>query len=88
MLFGTFENPQVNPPHCGFDPPAEDRLEDMLAFRDANETATEEREPLQFLPTCIGCSKRWACQLAVEGPNHDFSKTIDANAKSGTDAAA
>jgi hypothetical protein len=20
-----------------------------------------EREPLRFLPTCIGCRKRWAC---------------------------
>jgi hypothetical protein len=36
----------------------------MLAFRDVHTAGIEQLEPLHFLPTCIGCSKRWACAAA------------------------
>ena len=61
IAFGTFNNPQRFNGECGFDDWREDRLEDMLVCRDVNATNTENIAPLQFLPTCIGCSKRWAC---------------------------
>ena len=62
MLFGTYRNP-VNPiPRCGFDPEKEDRFEDILAFRDMHDQHAVAKAPLHFLPTCIGCSKRWACR--------------------------
>jgi len=60
-LFGTFNNPRKFEGSCGYDDWQEDRFEDMLAFRDVNEASTAETAPLQFLPTCIGCRKRWAC---------------------------
>jgi len=56
-LFGTFHNPEKSPARCGFDPAKEQRVIEMLAFRDVHKT-----EPsTQLSPTCIGCSKRWAC---------------------------
>jgi hypothetical protein len=33
----------------------------MLLFRDVHAPGVEKLVPLHFLPTCIGCSKRWAC---------------------------
>ncbi len=60
-LFGTFDNPRRPIPRCGYDDWREDRFEDILAFRDVHAPGAAERRPLQFLPTCIGCSKRWAC---------------------------
>ena len=60
-LFGTFRNPRTAPPRCGYDDWREDRFEDLLAFRDVNAPDAEQRAPLAFLPTCIGCHKRWAC---------------------------
>ena len=63
MLFGTFWNPRRRVARCGFHPRREDRLEDLLAFRDVNARAAAP--PLQFLPTCIGCRKRWACRGPV-----------------------
>lgn len=62
-LFGTFHNPRPEavPSRCGYDDWREDRFDDILAFRDVNAKGAEERVPLLFLPTCIGCSKRWAC---------------------------
>jgi hypothetical protein len=33
----------------------------MLVFRDVHAPGAGKLEPLHFLPTCIGCSKRWAC---------------------------
>jgi sterol desaturase/sphingolipid hydroxylase (fatty acid hydroxylase superfamily) len=65
-LFGTFKNPRGSGGRCGFDAWREERFEDMLAFRDVNSAAADERTPLSFLPTCIGCSKRWACTSARE----------------------
>ena len=67
ILFGTFHNPETSPDRCGYDDWREDRFEDMLAFRDLHGKRAEERPPLAFLPTCIGCSKRWACAQAASG---------------------
>jgi sterol desaturase/sphingolipid hydroxylase (fatty acid hydroxylase superfamily) len=64
-LFGTLQNPRTAPARCGFDDWREDRFEDLLAFRDLHAKGARERAPLGFLPTCIGCSKRWACAAAV-----------------------
>lgn len=66
MMFGTFDNARRSPRRCGFDSWREDRFEDLLAFRDVNGKRADGRPPLHFLPTCIGCSKRWACQEAKE----------------------
>ena len=63
-LFGTYENPSDQVEHCGFTEDREDRFEDLLAFRDLHDRTVRERAPLQFLPTCIGCRKRWACAEA------------------------
>lgn len=68
MLFGTFDNPVVSPARCGFDDWREDRFEDLLAFRDLHAEGARKRQPLGFLPTCIGCRKRWACAQAAEPP--------------------
>lgn len=62
MLFGTYQNPRESPKETGFDDWREDRFDDMLAFRNVNAVAAAEAPPLHLLPTCIGCSKRWACQ--------------------------
>lgn len=35
-LFGTYENPQRFDSHCGFDPDKEERLAEMLAWRDVH----------------------------------------------------
>jgi sterol desaturase/sphingolipid hydroxylase (fatty acid hydroxylase superfamily) len=67
ILFGTFLNPRRFDSTCGFDEWREDRFEDMLAFRDVHAKGVETLPPLQFLPTCIGCRKRWACAEAREG---------------------
>ncbi len=62
MIFGTYQNPAKPTPEIGFDDWREDRFEDMLAFRDVHEPSAVTTSPLHFLPTCIGCSKRWACR--------------------------
>jgi len=64
ILFGTFKNPKRFQGRCGYESWREDRFEDMLAFRDVHTAGIEQLEPLHFLPTCIGCSKRWACAAA------------------------
>ena len=62
MLFGTFRNSRKGEHvECGYEEPLEDCMDDMLAFRDVHENAAAQVSPLHFLPTCIGCSKRWAC---------------------------
>lgn len=68
MLFGTFRNPKTFDATCGFDSWREDRFEDILAFRDVHAEGTGEKPPLHFLPTCIGCSKRWACYTSRTTP--------------------
>jgi sterol desaturase/sphingolipid hydroxylase (fatty acid hydroxylase superfamily) len=66
MLFGTYRNPARFTATCGYDDWREDRFDDMLAFRDVNAPEAEHRAPLHFLPTCIGCGKRWACAESRE----------------------
>lgn len=66
ILFGTFHNPRRAVARCGFDDWREDRFEDLLTFRDVHAEGALERQPLAFLPTCIGCRKRWACAQADE----------------------
>ena len=61
MVFGTYHNPREKIHRCGYDADREDRFEDMLAFRNVNSETNDLKEPLHFLPTCIGCKKRWAC---------------------------
>ena len=61
MLFGTYENPRAPVADCGFADEREDRFEDLLAFRDLHDRKVVSSSPLHFLPTCIGCRKRWAC---------------------------
>ncbi len=60
-LFGTFDNPKQAPEQCGYEEWREDRFDDILVFRDVHAKDAEARTPLGFLPTCIGCSKRWGC---------------------------
>lgn len=62
MIFGSFYNPQKTPPICGFQPEKEDRFDDMLAFRDVHAPDIDQKPPVQLLPICFGCSKRWKCQ--------------------------
>jgi Sterol desaturase len=66
MLFKTFRNPREPIVRCGYDDWREDRFDDMLAFRDVHAPGAEKLAPLHLLPTCIGCSKRWACAEARE----------------------
>lgn len=68
FLFGTLDNPRRRAAACGYDDWREDRFEDMLAFRDVHSPAAETTRPLGFLPTCIGCSKRWACASTAQPP--------------------
>lgn len=64
FIFGTFNNAKKSPPRCGFDDWREDRFDDMLAFRDVHAKDAADISPMHLLPTCIGCSKRWACAAA------------------------
>lgn len=68
MLFGTFNNPGKSPDACGFSSSQEDRIEDMLTFRNVGQAERAGVAPRQFLPACIGCSKRWACQMHRDEP--------------------
>ena len=68
MLFGTFKNPAKFRGRCGYEDWREDRFDDMVAFRDVHAPAVVNSAPLHFLPTCIGCSKRWACAAANAQP--------------------
>jgi sterol desaturase/sphingolipid hydroxylase (fatty acid hydroxylase superfamily) len=61
IMFGTYENPRAAVTNCGFTEDREDRFEDLLAFRDLHDRKIATSSPLHFLPTCIGCRKRWAC---------------------------
>jgi sterol desaturase/sphingolipid hydroxylase (fatty acid hydroxylase superfamily) len=68
IIFGTFKNPKTFKGHCGYESWREDRFEDMLLFRDVHAPGAEKLSPLHFLPTCIGCSKRWACSASKQLP--------------------
>ena len=61
-MFGTFHNPVTSPSRCGFNPRREQRVVEILAFRDVHKV--EEGTPL----TCFGCSKRWACAMGKNQP--------------------
>jgi sterol desaturase/sphingolipid hydroxylase (fatty acid hydroxylase superfamily) len=61
MLFGTYQNPKKPVALCGFDSKREDRFDEMLGFRDVHAEGSDQLAPMHLLPTCIGCSKRWAC---------------------------
>ena len=61
MMFGTYQNPRAPIAECGFTEDREDRLDDMIAFRDLHDRRIASSAPLHFLPTCIGCRQRWAC---------------------------
>jgi hypothetical protein len=69
MLLGTFKNPKKFKGRCGYESWREDRFEDMLVFRDVHAPWVEKLAPLHFLPTCIGCSKRWACTASRQMAN-------------------
>lgn len=43
MLFGTYENPKEWAHTCGFDPPKEEQLVEMLAFEDVHEPSRVTR---------------------------------------------
>ncbi len=60
-LFGTLKNPSVAPSRCGFTVGREQRVGEMLVFRDVHQS----RRPMP--PTCFGCRKRWACAASAEG---------------------
>lgn len=66
-MFGTLRNParDGNPARCGYEGWREDRFEDMLGFRDVHAPGAREQPAFQLLPTCLGCSKRWACAGAA-----------------------
>ncbi len=66
MLFGTFENADAKSVRCGFDEWREARFDDMLVGRDVHAAEAESLAPLHLLPTCLGCSKRWACHASRE----------------------
>lgn len=73
-LFGTYHNPRPEavPAHCGYEDWREDRFDDILAFRDVHTPGADTRAPFKLLPTCIGCSKRWACSVqAAAATNQD-----------------
>lgn len=61
-LFGTLENAGRDVRRCGFNPRREARFDEMLAGRDVHKA---EAWP-GFAPTCFGCRKRWACQMAKQ----------------------
>ncbi|MGJ8676015.1 MAG: sterol desaturase family protein [Akkermansiaceae bacterium] len=61
ILFGTYQNPKQPVKECGYTEEREDRFDDMLGFRDVHAKGAEKLTPLHLLPTCLGCSKRWAC---------------------------
>lgn len=76
MLFGTYENPHEDVSQCGFSAANEDRLDDMLAFRDVHSSGVRDLAPLHLLPSCIGCSKRWAC-YASRTANQKIELTLE-----------
>lgn len=61
IIFGTYQNPKEHVPECGYTADREDRFDDMLGFRDVHSKDAAKLSPLHLLPTCLGCSKRWAC---------------------------
>jgi sterol desaturase/sphingolipid hydroxylase (fatty acid hydroxylase superfamily) len=69
IMFGTYENPRAPIGACGFTEDREDRFEDLLAFRDLHDRRIASKSPLHFLPTCIGCRKRWACSESRANPD-------------------
>ena len=73
MLFKTFRNPAAPIPRCGYEDWREDRFDDMLAFRNVHAKDADKISPLHLLPTCIGCSKRWACTESRESGKANYT---------------
>lgn len=69
MLFGTFHNPEQVEEDCGFDPEREDRLEDMLTFRDVHADAVSAAPPLRFLPRWLGAAGAAGAPRTPRGHN-------------------
>lgn len=64
ILFGTYNNPKEKVEKCGYEEHREDRFENMLMFHNINSKEADQKDPLVFLPTCIGCRKRTACYVS------------------------
>lgn len=73
MLFGTYKNPKKRGTLCGFQNDKEDRIDDILAFRDVLNQNADNIAPLHLLPSCIGCSKRWACHASQTSNKNENS---------------
>ncbi len=72
-MFGTLQNPVTGVRTlCGYEEWREDRISDMLGFRDVHAPGAQERPPLQMLPTCLGCSKRWQCAASAAGDRREM----------------
>ena len=77
IVFGTFRNaPPGSQTRCGYDDWREDRFEDILVFRDVNAKSARQISPLHFLPTCIGCKKKWACSESRERASREGRKDL------------
>jgi sterol desaturase/sphingolipid hydroxylase (fatty acid hydroxylase superfamily) len=66
-IFGTLKNPKESPARCGFTSEREQRVGEMLIFRDVHKV-----RPL-VSPTCFGCRKRWACAAAAKDTGKETS---------------
>lgn len=67
-MFGTLNNPTKSPARCGFTSEREQRVGEMLIFRDVHKKA-----PPLVSPTCFGCRKRWACAASAQGTGKDVT---------------
>jgi hypothetical protein len=67
VFYCTYDNAGAVESHCGFSSEREERVADMLAFRDVHDRAIAVSSPLHLAPTCIGCRKRWACNALRSG---------------------
>jgi sterol desaturase/sphingolipid hydroxylase (fatty acid hydroxylase superfamily) len=69
-MFGTFANPKNGDAIvCGFGPPMEARLPEMIMAREVDTKRLSE--PISFRPACFGCSKSVRCeqQYQVDHPS-------------------
>lgn len=75
MLFGTYQNPKTPVKECGFDSERENRFSEMLKFNDVHSENSPPLSAMHLLPTCIGCSKRWACHESRHQPKTTKTKS-------------
>ncbi len=78
MLFGTYQNPKSQVKQCGFDAEKEAEFIEILTFQDVHstelkETKAKDLSPMHLLPSCIGCSKRWACFTSRQQQSNDLT---------------